>query len=278
MGVQDLVEALVVEEVAPALPPLPVAAVVDEPPCPTAPDPDEAPEAGSPPEPTALAPCSTATVAPHAIMLAMAKSRAAVRREDIGPTPNPTRIGRRPPRPPSSWSLLERSGSAHRVRPAHCSVPGGVRTMRRKGTRGVWGHRLAWLLGAALVSGGALLGAFGTVAWLTVLCASSFQRVLFGILGLGVAPVLGGGALLWAGLGVLEAQSARSRVRGLADERFVEAAHGGRTAAAVAAQLGAGDVREVEHRLDDLCAREILFLDVSDEGEVLYRAPRGQAS
>jgi hypothetical protein len=135
----------------------------------------------------------------------------------------------------------------------------------------VWNHRLAWLAGAVLVSGGALLGAFGTVAWLTVLCASSFPRVLLGIVGLGVAPVLGGGALLWAGLGVLETENARSRVRCLADERFVEAAHGGRTAEAVAAQIGTGDVREVERRLDDLCAREILALDVTEEGEVLYR-------
>jgi hypothetical protein len=129
------------------------------------------------------------------------------------------------------------------------------------------------LAGAALVGVGALTGAFGTVAWLTVLCASSFPEVLFGVFALGVAPVVGGGALLWAGLSVLEAEAARSRVRAISDARFIEAAHGGATSATVALRLGIGDVEEVERRLDDLAARDALALVVSDEGEALYRAP-----
>ena len=120
---------------------------------------------------------------------------------------------------------------------------------------------------------GALTGAFGTVAWLTVLCASSFPEVLFGLLALGVAPVVGGGALLWAGLSVLEAQSARSRVRGISDAHIIECAQGGATSATIALRLGVGDTLEVERRLDDLVARDVLALVVSDEGEVLYRAP-----
>ena len=138
---------------------------------------------------------------------------------------------------------------------------------------GPWAHRLAWLAGAALVGVGALIGAFGTVAWLPVRCASSLAEVLFGMLALGVAPVVGGGALLWAGLSVLEAQSARSRVRSIADDRLIEATQGGATSAVVALRLGIGDVVEVEHRLDALVARDALVLVVSDEGEALYRAP-----
>ena len=121
--------------------------------------------------------------------------------------------------------------------------------------------------------GGALAGAFGTVAWLTVLCAPSFSQVMLGIVALGVAPVLGGGALLWAGLSLLEAESARSRVRAIPDGRFVDAARGGSTAGAIALRLGIGDALEVEQRLDDLVARDALVLEVSSEGEVLYRAP-----
>ncbi len=149
--------------------------------------------------------------------------------------------------------------------------------MHRKRSRswrhGPWGHRLAWALGAALVCVGALGGAFGTVAWLSVLCASSFPRMLLGILGLGVGPVVGGGVLLWTGLSLLETESARNRVRALEDERLLDAARGGATAEVIAIRLACGDVDEVERRLDDLVARDALQLDVCDEGEVRYRAP-----
>jgi hypothetical protein len=135
-----------------------------------------------------------------------------------------------------------------------------------------WSHRLAWLMGGALACLGALAGAFGTVAWLTVLCASSFPRVMFGIVTLGVLPVVGGGVLLWAGLSVLEAESSRSRVRAISDERFVEAVRSGATGADVALRLGVGETLEVENRLDELVARDVLALEVTDEGEVLYRS------
>ncbi len=84
---------------------------------------------------------------------------------------------------------------------------------------------------------------------------------------------MGGGALLWAGLSVLDAESARSQVRAIADARFIEAARGGTTARAAALRLGIGDVFEVEQRLDALVARDALVLEVNDEGEVIYTAP-----
>jgi hypothetical protein len=116
-----------------------------------------------------------------------------------------------------------------------------------------------------------MTGAFGTVAWLTVLCASSVPQVMLGVLALGVAPVLGGGALLWAGLSILEGHSTTSRIRAIPDARFVEASLGGATSATVALRLGVGDPLEVEQRLDELVAHDALALVVSDEGEALYR-------
>jgi hypothetical protein len=131
---------------------------------------------------------------------------------------------------------------------------------------------MVWLLGGALVCVGALTGAFGTVAWLTVLSASSFPQVMAGIFALGVAPVVGGGAVLWAGLHILETESSRGRVRALPDDRFIEAARGGGTSMMIALRLGLGETLEVERRLDELVARDILALDVTEQGEVIYRA------
>jgi hypothetical protein len=125
-----------------------------------------------------------------------------------------------------------------------------------------------------LVCLGALTGAFGTVAWLTTLCATSLRQMLVGIVGLGVAPVLGGGALLWAGLHLLEVESAKDRVRNLGDGRFIEAARQPGASRTIALRLGVPDVLEVERRLDALVARDQLMLDVTEQGEVLYRAPR----
>jgi hypothetical protein len=121
---------------------------------------------------------------------------------------------------------------------------------------------------------GALAGAFGTVAWLTVLCASSFPQLLLGIAALGAAPVVGGGALLWAGLAMIEKTSARSRVRALPDDSLVEAAEGGATAPAIALRLGLDQTADVEQRLDDLVACDTLSLDVTDQGEVIYKPHR----
>jgi len=119
---------------------------------------------------------------------------------------------------------------------------------------------------------GALSGAFGTVAWLTVLCAP-FPRLLLGVLALGVAPVVVGGALLWGGLSLLEVASARRRARLVPEACIVEAARAGGTAATITSRLGLSDTVEIERRLDDLVVREALMLEVSAEGDVLYQEP-----
>jgi hypothetical protein len=157
------------------------------------------------------------------------------------------------------------STSGTQVRPF-----GGAR--RRLDRR--WSHRLWWLFGGFLVCLGALAGAFGTVAWLTVLCAPSLPRMLLGVLGLGVAPVLGGGAVLWTGLSILEGQASRARVHALPDQQLVDATRGGATSQTIAQRLGVGDVHEVTRRLDELVAREILVLDLTRDGELLYQPRR----
>ncbi|APR84074.1 Hypothetical protein A7982_09423 [Minicystis rosea] len=121
---------------------------------------------------------------------------------------------------------------------------------------------------------GALAGAFGTVAWLTVLCAPSLPRMLLGVFSLGVAPVIGGGALLWTGLSILEGQASRARVLAMPDAHIVEATRGGANAATIAQRLGIADVPEITRRLDDLAARDILALDVTNDGELIYQPRR----
>jgi|HubBroStandDraft_6_1064221.scaffolds.fasta_scaffold734080_1 hypothetical protein len=151
--------------------------------------------------------------------------------------------------------------------------------MRKSGTGGRARRArggLFWLLGGLLVCLGALSGAFGTVAWLTVLCASSLSRVLLGMMSLGVLPVVAGGVLLWFGLGVLERQAARSRVWSLAVTQVADATEGGATARLVAERLGT-DPRETERRLDALVAEDVLSLDVSGEGDLSYRPRQMEA-
>jgi len=133
-------------------------------------------------------------------------------------------------------------------------------------------HRFACLSGGVLVCLGALSGAFGTVAWLTVLCAP-FPALLLGVLALGVAPVVVGGGLLWGGLSLLEVESARNRAHLVPEACIVEAVRTKGTAAEITARLGLSDAAEVERRLDDLVVRETLALEVSEDGDVLYREP-----
>lgn len=142
--------------------------------------------------------------------------------------------------------------------------------LRRRRRSERWGLRAEWLLGGLFVVVGALSGAFGTVAWLTALCAPTLRSLLVGVIAMGIAPVIGGGALLWAGLGMLETATARARVRAFSDEHVIGAADGGATASTVAGRLGTSELREVTRRLDDLVTRELLSLEITEEGELLY--------
>jgi hypothetical protein len=121
------------------------------------------------------------------------------------------------------------------------------------------------------VSVGAFSGAFGTVAWLSVLRLPTIPVLLLGVLFLGAAPLAVGVAMLWAGLSVVDTQMARSRVRAVPIPSIVAAVHGGATPQVVALRLGLSDVPEIEARLDELVAHDALALTLTDEGELYYR-------
>jgi hypothetical protein len=127
-----------------------------------------------------------------------------------------------------------------------------------------------YVLGNLLIATGAFFGAFGTIAWLAEARAPSVAVALLGAVVLGAIPLLVGLGILWAGFSVLEGEEPPAwRV---SDAQFVEAAREGATVAAVALRVGARSTREAETRLDALVVREALDLDVTEEGELLYRA------
>jgi hypothetical protein len=141
--------------------------------------------------------------------------------------------------------------------------------MGTDGTRGTTGQVARWLLGAVLLVAGALSGAFGAVAWLSALRIQSFALALIGVVLLGLVPVVLGLGLVWTGLGVLELDGEPERE--LTDEELLQAAGDGATRDEVAKALGRSDPREAERRLDQLVVRELLELDVTDEGGLVYR-------
>jgi len=117
---------------------------------------------------------------------------------------------------------------------------------------------------------GAFVGAFGTIAWLFVLRVPSVTVVLLGMLFLGAAPLCLGLGLLWAGLHVLESELARGRIWTLPESQIVEAAGRGMALRDIVIRLGGTDTEETERRLDDLVVRDLLIMDVTEQGEVVY--------
>jgi hypothetical protein len=130
-----------------------------------------------------------------------------------------------------------------------------------------------WLMGGLLVIAGAVSGAFGAVAWLEALRIPSLLLALVAIVLLGVVPVMLGLGLVWTGLGVIEdEQPGATRMLDLmSDDALVDATQGGSTRDEVVTRIGACDLGEAERRLDDLVVREVLDLDVTEEGRLVYR-------
>jgi hypothetical protein len=126
-----------------------------------------------------------------------------------------------------------------------------------------------WLMGGLLVAAGALSGAFGAVAWLEALRMPSFLLALVGIVLLGIVPIIIGLGLVWTGLGVLEEPVAPQRA--VSDDALLQATRQGATRDEVRLRIGRIDAVETERRLDDLVVRELLELEVTDEGQLVYR-------
>lgn len=116
------------------------------------------------------------------------------------------------------------------------------------------------------------MGAFGTIGWLVLLDAPSALVAMLGVLLLGAVPLLGGLTLLWLGLGIVEEEVSRTRALAVPDDALVAAAREGGNATLIAFRVGVADVRETEARLDALVVRERIALEVTDDGDLIYRA------
>ena len=128
------------------------------------------------------------------------------------------------------------------------------------------------LAGTALVIAGAFVGAFGAVAWLAALRIPSLAVAALGMMGLGVVPIAAGMVMLWSGLEILE-RGRRAPGRGPRGGPVGLSAAGGwgATPREVATRLRIADPGSAERLLDDLVVREALELEVSDDGDLVYR-------
>ena len=128
------------------------------------------------------------------------------------------------------------------------------------------------LAGTALVIAGAFVGAFGAVAWLAALRIPSLAVAALGMMGLGVVPIAAGMVMLWSGLEILERATLEPRrLPPVAPEALIAAGASGATPREVATRLRIADPGSAERLLDDLVVREALELEVSDDGDLVYR-------
>ena len=128
------------------------------------------------------------------------------------------------------------------------------------------------LVGNTLVTVGALSSAFGAVGWLSALRSPSILTLALGFVLYGVLPVLVGVTFLWRGLGMIEEVESARRVDAVSRAALLDALRGGgATAREVAAKLCMPSTREAERALDRLVRDDLAKLDVTDDGELVYR-------
>ncbi|MDI1428208.1 hypothetical protein QHF89_01850 [Polyangium sorediatum] len=128
------------------------------------------------------------------------------------------------------------------------------------------------LVGNTLVTVGALSSAFGAVGWLSALRSPSILTLALGFVLYGMLPVLLGVTFVWRGLGMIEEVESSRRVDAVSRAALLDALRGGgATAREVAAKLGMPNTREAERALDRLVRDDLAKLDVTDDGELVYR-------
>ncbi len=128
------------------------------------------------------------------------------------------------------------------------------------------------LVGNTLVTVGALSSAFGAVGWLSALRSPSILAIMLGFVCYGLLPLVVGIALVWRGLGVIEDVESARRVDAMSREMLLDALRGGgATAREVAVKLCLPSPREAERALDGLVREDLAKLDVTDDGELVYR-------
>jgi hypothetical protein len=129
------------------------------------------------------------------------------------------------------------------------------------------------LLGNALIAVGAVSGAFGAVGWLAALRYPSLVLLVLGVVFFGLVPLIAGMSMVWYGLDLLEEDLPRLERVGRSRIALLEAAKEGATATQVARRLRLATPSEIERELDGLVLEELLELDVTDDGELIYHAP-----
>ena len=128
------------------------------------------------------------------------------------------------------------------------------------------------LVGNTLVTVGALSSAFGAVGWLSALRSPSLLSIALGFVCYGLLPLVFGVALVWRGLGVIEDAESARQVDAVSRVMLLDALRGGgATAREVALRLCLPSARDAERVLDGLVRDDLAKLDVTDDGELVYR-------
>ncbi|MDC3980239.1 hypothetical protein [Polyangium jinanense] len=127
------------------------------------------------------------------------------------------------------------------------------------------------LVGNTLVTVGALSSAFGAVGWLSALRSPSILTIALGFVLYGLLPLVVGVSFVWRGLGAIEEAEAARRADAVSRAALLDALRGGATAREVAARLCMPNARDAERALDGLVRDDLAKLDVTDDGELVYR-------
>ncbi|MRG94193.1 hypothetical protein [Polyangium spumosum] len=128
------------------------------------------------------------------------------------------------------------------------------------------------LVGNTLVTVGALASAFGAVGWLSALRSPSILAVALGFVLYGLVPLVVGVGLVWRGLGLIEEAESARRVDAVSRAALLDALRGdGLTAREVAVKLCLPNAHEAERVLDGLVREDLAKLEVTDDGELVYR-------
>jgi len=136
-------------------------------------------------------------------------------------------------------------------------------------TPGGWKRR--GFVGNAFVTVGALTSAFGAVGWLSALRFPSTLMLMLAFVGYGLLPLAGGILLVWRGLDLIDEADGERRALSLSRVTLLEALEGGATARQVADKLRMPNAEDAERALDALVRDDLVRLDVTDEGELVYR-------
>jgi hypothetical protein len=139
-----------------------------------------------------------------------------------------------------------------------------VTLSRRSFGRNIAGH--------AQVAVGALSSAFGAVGWLSALRYPSLLALVVGFVCYGVLPLIAGLSLVWRGLDRLEDADAARQAEATSRAALLDAVRGGATAAEVARRLAWPSARDAERALDGLVIDDLARLDVTDDGDLVYRS------